>query len=1347
MDGFILIVVAGLMFVAGFFLGKWKAARNATSRQGAADRLPDRSALAEAWQLGFDAAKAASLPAEPSPGPTPQHAGAPVSSAAEQHRPRAATQAEATPDGSAPTAPVKVPAPTRPAPPPYVPPAPVDPRVRALRNINITLYVAALLMVASASLFIALALPAQAKVVGLGIVAFGFYFAGLVMHAQSERLRPAAAAFTATGLALIPMTGLAHYLLLSETPGASWFVTSVVGTAAFVYAAGRLQSKIIAGLSTTFLVSTAYSGGAVLNRGLIYYFLFSMLLAAAILLVGFLRPRWVTNIYVQSFTIAHRYLVPATLLAAVVSAAVLEDRDYAWLFAAAAAYYAVALFTAPAGERFWHLAAARAAAMLSIGSFLHAAEMSLTNIFRIMAALLLAQVVLLAHRAGLYSRKLRVRPRLVETETWLLFAAAALCTIVGVEGWPRYAGRLGTGEQLDLNWALALLLLAGLAVGLKLGGHFRWIPLGAAVLAYVEPTAGNHGRQGIVIAAAVLATWLLARDATGAGQLLLRWAARIASVAVAGALFSFAAAGWVLQPRFADGLGAVSGSGSGYALALARAIEVASLVGVILALLAQVGWAIALLRKGGPSDASIRTDGTARIQALGESLFFAGGVLFASATLWFLAVVAGWGGSLTRAEVDIAVVGWGTQLWLGHQWDLILMWLLLAVGLVGATLVLGYRRAGAPVPSSDRGQVALIHLGGLVALAAGLGIGSGRNPSWLVELVAVLGLGYVGIRILAGTEVHVRVGYSILAQVLFSSTAWHVADRFHMDGHGQYALLAFTVALPQSVRAVLSRRGTAVRLDDPRSLMGIAALVLLLLIPAVYLADRSGDLDQAGLLIQALCLLAFAGVLAKTQSARIPAFRYAFIPAALGFLGLVLTPALGGDLRSGGWLPTPLWGENTASTVLVVLLIGILAVELRGVGGTEYRWVRAAVALMYWVALTGLQDRSEPGWQLAAGLMGAAGATIFAATWGIPLLLLGTAALVLLASLRGVEFIHVLAGEQGSEPLDTMLGLGASFVVLLIMALFGGRFSGEEVGFAAVAKRGSGWGPAHARVLFSAALAALGLGGLLGLADDVDRYVYAGGVMLLVAVFAAAALEVPSRLRETGYEGAALAGAAVIHRCWWVAVDGTGAFAALYYWIITLGLLAAYEFWRNRERNATFVLGASAALLSMAGMGTILSSSLGQQLVVLLSFTALLVFGLLTNRKIFTVWGAVGVAAAVLWFLRGFTFILLLLIAAGLIVLALWKLGKMNKGSQFQTTPGPGYPPAGNADHSGAGPHGPHKQPGTPGAWTEPGPSASIHNPYAGQAPGKNLPAAGQEPQGPGEGPGPVAPEQGNGMP
>ena len=111
------------------------------------------------------------------------------------------------------------------------------------------------------------------------------------------------------------------------------------------------------------------------------------------------------------------------------------------------------------------------------------------------------------------------------------------------------------------------------------------------------------------------------------------------------------------------------------------------------------------------------------------------------------------------------------------------------------------------------------------------------------------------------------------------------------------------------------------------------------------------------------------------------------------------------------------------------------------------------------------------------------------------------------------------------------------------------------MGFAAVARRGTGWGPAHARVLFTSALAALGLGGLLGQIDELDRYVYAGGVMLLVAVFAAAALEVPGRRGNPDSRS----------RHWWLPRSSSAAggwlsagpapFAALYYWVIVLGLL------------------------------------------------------------------------------------------------------------------------------------------------------------------------------------------------
>lgn len=1312
MDGLALIVVAAVMFVAGLFVGRQAAAKKLAARPPAAGQT-DRLALAAAWQRGFDAAtleearppvadtgplaSAAPATALTAVGPAPAAAPGPPEVIGQP----AGIQA-GPPAGPALSSPVAAPA--RAVPPPAAV-VPVDPRVRALRNINITLYVAALLMVAAASLFIALALPAAAKVVGLGVVAAGFYVVGLVMHARSERLRPAAAAFTATGLALVPMTGLAHYLLLSTTPGASWFATSLVGTAAFIFAAGRLRSKVVAGLATTFLVSTAYSGGAVLNRGLIFYFLFSMLLAAAITLVGLKRPRWISNIYLASFTVAHRYLVPATLAAAVFSAAVLDAVDYGWLFTAAALYYAVALAAGPRAERFGHQLAARAAALVAIACFLHVADVPATVLWRILAALLLAQVVLLARFTAAYRRTTGLGRGIVHSEAWILLVIAGACTMLGAEGllsgiWPG-----GKSAGLDLNWALAVLLAVGVLAGARLGGNFRWVPLGAALLGAVEPSALNPGRQGIIVAAAALATWALARQAGGRERQALGWAARIASVVATGALFSLAASGWVLRPRFYR----LPTEAPGASLLLERSVEVASWVGVVVAVLVQLALAARNLRRAG---SAAQPGADTRFGLAGESVIFTGSVFLAAVAAWTVSGLLGRGSQGQSAEVQDLGLGWSAALWLGHPWGLALAWLLLGAGLLGATAVLGHRRPVPGGPGSTATAEAnrphlVVHAGGMLALASGLGLLAGRNPDWLVEIAALVGLAYAGIRILAATGMGAKIGYALLAQALFSGTAWHIADRFAMDAHGQYALFAFTVASAQGARAYLGRNSAARKPSDPRALVTLAAVAVLLLVPCAYLVSGPRGLDQAALLVQFLCLLALSSLVAATRARKDAGFAYVAIPAALGLLGVVLAPANGQALRPGGWLPEPLWNNDVAFAFLAVLLIGLLVAERRTAGGMAFRWVRAGVALPYAAALFGLHDGAEPGWQAAAGLLGAAALLVFSASRGIPLLLLGSAALVLLAALRGTEFIHVLAGQRGSEPLDTMLALGATCVVLLVAAIFGDRFGGDGVPFSAVLRRTAGWGPAHGRVLFSASLAALGIGGLIGLAADVDRYVYAGAAMLLAAVFAAAALEVPPIRRESGYEAAALVGAAVIQRCWWVAVGGTSTFAALYYWILVLGVLAAYEYTRKRERNGTLVLGTAAGVLSLVGFGTFLSSTLGQQLLVLLTFTALLVFGLVTNRRIFTVWGAIGVGVAVLWFLRGFTFLLLLLIAAGLIVLALWRLGRMNRATDSHGLPGHGQPPSGAEAPGDGQPHAPHlwaegPTDGFAGPWPEP---------------------------------------------
>ncbi|MFZ3452634.1 hypothetical protein [Arthrobacter sp. 7Tela_A1] len=169
----------------------------------------------------------------------------------------------------------------------------------------------------------------------------------------------------------------------------------------------------------------------------------------------------------------------------------------------------------------------------------------------------------------------------------------------------------------------------------------------------------------------------------------------------------------------------------------------------------------------------------------------------------------------------------------------------------------------------------------------------------------------------------------------------------------------------------------------------------------------------------------------------------------------------------------------------------------------------------------------------------------------------------------------------------------------------------------------------------------------------------AAGSLTLLAALALAVREVPGRLRETATEAAVLPAALAVQRLIWCALGPADLFWSLQYWAAVLAGVAAWEFLRRRETRGTVVLGAAAAIVSGSGLGTVSSGDSGQQLWALLAHTALLAFGLLASRKLFTVWGAAGVALAVLWYLRGYTFLLLALLAAGLIGLAVWRLTRV----------------------------------------------------------------------------------------
>ncbi|WP_313822131.1 hypothetical protein [Citricoccus sp.] len=221
---------------------------------------------------------------------------------------------------------------------------------RDRRNVNITLYTACLLLVAAASLFIGAALPVTARVAGLAVVVGLFYGAGLVVHAMSPTLRPAATAFTGTGLALVPVAGVALDVLVLQDATLSWLLASAVGTAMMVFAAVRLDSRVVAYLSVPFLLSTVMASGAAVQQGLVWALIVSIGLAvlmAWISVEGPGRNRWLPTVLRAAVAQTHQWIVPGVVVLGLVAGVWIEPVQMFLLLLSACAYYATVAVIGP----------------------------------------------------------------------------------------------------------------------------------------------------------------------------------------------------------------------------------------------------------------------------------------------------------------------------------------------------------------------------------------------------------------------------------------------------------------------------------------------------------------------------------------------------------------------------------------------------------------------------------------------------------------------------------------------------------------------------------------------------------------------------------------------------------------------------------------------------------------------------------------------------------------------------------------------------------------------------------------------------------------------------------------
>ncbi|MDI2034566.1 hypothetical protein [Paenarthrobacter nitroguajacolicus] len=328
---------------------------------------------------------------------------------------------------------------------------------RDQQNINITLYVASLLLVAAGALFVGTSLPELFRFGGIWFITAMFYVSGLVIHAKIQRLRPAAIAFVGTGLALIPVTGLAMYSFVIHNGAAAWLVTSLLGTILYAYTAVRLDNKILAFLSLSFVVSTAWSGVSILGGALVWYF--TALIGVAILLTlgAMLRPRWIPPLYVRPLMLLHPYVVPLVALAVTITPNLLSRGEYALVMLMCGSYFSVMVLVPQARYRLQHFYAARAALTLALLGLVW-------DVTADVSALLMAAVVCLGVQSlGVAFGGNRLAPRLWWSDAvacWgLQLASSAVLTAV-----------LGIGDfDLPVQVPLYVTLLTAMVLGWRLG--------------------------------------------------------------------------------------------------------------------------------------------------------------------------------------------------------------------------------------------------------------------------------------------------------------------------------------------------------------------------------------------------------------------------------------------------------------------------------------------------------------------------------------------------------------------------------------------------------------------------------------------------------------------------------------------------------------------------------------------------------------------------------------------------------------------------------------------------------------------------------------------------------------
>ena len=240
----------------------------------------------------------------------------------------------------------------------------------------------------------------------------------------------------------------------------------------------------------TFVVSTAWSGVAVLGGALVWYFAALIGFAVLLALLALTRPRWMPSVFLKPLMDLHPFVVPAVAVAVTCVPLLLGKGEYALIMFLCGAYFALMAAVPQSRFRVAQYYGGRVSLTVAAAAGTWAASDSLPWALLTAVALAALQSVLLASGLAVVPAALLGSAGRQRADALVTFGLQLLLTLLWGAA-TLFPAAVDPSVDVPVWVPLLLALLTGMALAVGLGGMAEGAPVAALALA-----AAFGGRAG-----------------------------------------------------------------------------------------------------------------------------------------------------------------------------------------------------------------------------------------------------------------------------------------------------------------------------------------------------------------------------------------------------------------------------------------------------------------------------------------------------------------------------------------------------------------------------------------------------------------------------------------------------------------------------------------------------------------------------------------------------------------------------------------------------------------------------------------------------------------------------------